>query len=49
MERHSRQIELGGVKVGGGAPITVQSMTKTDTRDIAGTVAQIKSLEKAGL
>ncbi len=48
MERHSRQIELGGVKVGGGAPITVQSMTKTDTRDIAGTVAQIKSLEKAG-
>lgn len=48
MERHSRQIELGGVKIGGGAPITVQSMTKTDTRDIAGTVAQIKSLEKAG-
>ena len=48
MERNSRQIDLGGVKVGGGAPITVQSMTKTDTRDIAGTVAQIKSLEKAG-
>lgn len=48
MERHSRQIELGGIKVGGGAPITVQSMTKTDTRDIAGTVAQIKSLEQAG-
>lgn len=48
MERNSRQIELGGIKVGGGAPITVQSMTKTDTRDIAGTVAQIKSLEQAG-
>ena len=48
MERHSRQIDLGGVKVGGGAPITVQSMTKTDTRDIKATVAQIKSLEKAG-
>ena len=48
MERNSRQIELGGVKVGGGAPITVQSMTKTDTRDFPGTVEQIKSLEKAG-
>ena len=48
MERNTRQIELGGIKVGGGAPITVQSMTKTDTRDIPGTVAQIKSLEKAG-
>lgn len=48
MERNTRQIELGGIKIGGGAPITVQSMTKTDTRDIPGTVAQIKSLEKAG-
>jgi len=48
MERNSRQIELGGIKVGGGAPVTVQSMTKTDTRDIVATVAQIKSLEKAG-
>jgi (E)-4-hydroxy-3-methylbut-2-enyl-diphosphate synthase len=34
--------------VGGGAPVTVQSMTKTDTRDVSATVAQIKSLEKAG-
>lgn len=48
MARKSRQIDLGGIKVGGGAPVTVQSMTKTDTRDIAGTVAQIKSLENAG-
>ena len=48
MTRNSRQIELGGLKVGGGAPVTVQSMTKTDTRDIPATVAQIKSLEKAG-
>ncbi len=48
MGRNSRQIRLGGIKVGGGAPVTVQSMTKTDTRDIAATVAQIKSLEKAG-
>jgi len=48
MARNSKQIELGGLKVGGGAPVTVQSMTKTDTRDIQTTVAQIKSLEKAG-
>jgi len=48
MARNSRQIDLGGIKIGGGAPVTVQSMTKTDTRDITGTVTQIKSLEKAG-
>lgn len=48
MERISRQITLGGIKVGGGASVTVQSMTKTDTRDVAATVAQIKSLERAG-
>ncbi len=47
-QRNSRQINIGGVRVGGGAPVTVQSMTKTDTRDVAATVAQIKSLEKAG-
>ena len=46
--RKSRQIELGGVKVGGQAPISVQSMTNTDTRDIIATVAQIKRLEKVG-
>ena len=34
--RKTRQIELGGIKAGGGAPITVQSMTKTDTRDAPG-------------
>ncbi len=48
MLRNSRQINIGGVRVGGGAPVTVQSMTKTDTRDINATVAQIKSLEKVG-
>lgn len=47
-QRKSRQINIGGVRVGGGAPVTVQSMTKTDTRDVAATVAQIKGLEKAG-
>ena len=48
MDRVSRQIDIGGVKVGGGAPVTVQSMTKTDTRDVASTVAEIKRLEAAG-
>jgi (E)-4-hydroxy-3-methylbut-2-enyl-diphosphate synthase len=48
MVRISRQIDIGGVKVGGGAPVTVQSMTKTDTRDVVATVTQIKSLEQAG-
>lgn len=48
MRRNSRQIDLGGIKIGGGAPVTVQSMTKTDTRDVAATVSQIKNLEKAG-
>jgi (E)-4-hydroxy-3-methylbut-2-enyl-diphosphate synthase len=46
--RNTRQISLGSVKIGGNAPISVQSMTKTDTRDIRRTVAQIWRLEKAG-
>jgi (E)-4-hydroxy-3-methylbut-2-enyl-diphosphate synthase len=46
--RKTRQISIGGVLIGGGAPISVQSMTKTDTRDVKATVAQIKRLEKAG-
>ena len=41
-------VYVGGVKVGGGADITVQSMTKTDTRDVAATVRQIHQLEEAG-
>ena len=48
MGRISRQINIGKVKVGGGAPVTVQSMTKTDTRDVSATVAEIKKLEEAG-
>ena len=39
---------MGGVKIGGGAPGTVQSMTKTDTRDARATVDQIWALEAAG-
>jgi len=46
--RISKAINIGGVTVGGGAPIVVQSMTKTDTRDVMSTVRQIKDLEDCG-
>jgi (E)-4-hydroxy-3-methylbut-2-enyl-diphosphate synthase len=46
--RTTRQIQVGNVKVGGGAPITVQSMTKTDTRDVQATLLEIWALEAAG-
>ena len=46
--RPTKAIYVGGVKVGGGADITVQSMTKTDTRDVKATVRQIHGLEEAG-
>jgi (E)-4-hydroxy-3-methylbut-2-enyl-diphosphate synthase len=46
--RKTRQIQLGKVKVGGDATVTVQSMTKTDTRDVDATVDQIWALEAAG-
>ena len=46
--RVSRQIHIGEVPVGGGAPVSVQSMTNTDTRDCRATVRQIKRLEDAG-
>ncbi|MFW5792040.1 MAG: flavodoxin-dependent (E)-4-hydroxy-3-methylbut-2-enyl-diphosphate synthase [Desulfohalobiaceae bacterium] len=46
--RSTRQIRLGNVAVGGGAPVVVQSMTNTDTRDVAATLAQIGSLQGAG-
>jgi (E)-4-hydroxy-3-methylbut-2-enyl-diphosphate synthase len=47
--RHkSTQVMVGDVAVGGGAPIVVQSMTNTDTADVAGTVAQIAALARAG-
>ncbi|MEH6556507.1 MAG: flavodoxin-dependent (E)-4-hydroxy-3-methylbut-2-enyl-diphosphate synthase [Oceanicoccus sp.] len=45
--RKTRQIMVGNVAVGGDAPISVQSMTNTDTCDVAATVAQIKCLEDA--
>ncbi len=46
--RKSRQIWVGKVPVGGDAPIAVQSMTNTETCDVAATVAQIRALERAG-
>ncbi len=46
--RTSIPVDVGGVTVGGTAPIVVQSMTNTDTADIDGTVAQIASLARAG-
>lgn len=46
--RPSRRIHVGRVPVGGGAPISVQSMTNTETCDVAATVAQIRQLEAAG-
>lgn len=46
--RRTRQIMVGKVPIGGGAPVVVQSMTKTPTHQVGRTVAQIKRLEKAG-
>ena len=46
--RQSRQIRVGGVAVGGDAPISVQSMTNTLTADAAATIAQIRRMEAAG-
>jgi (E)-4-hydroxy-3-methylbut-2-enyl-diphosphate synthase len=46
--RKSLAVKIGGVAVGGDAPIVVQSMTNTDTADIDSTVAQVKALARAG-
>ena len=46
--RKTRAIHLGQVVIGGGAPIVVQSMTKTKTVEVQSTIRQIKRLEKAG-
>ena len=48
MRNTTRQIQVGEVPVGGSAPITVQSMCSTDTRDVAATVQQILALQAAG-
>jgi (E)-4-hydroxy-3-methylbut-2-enyl-diphosphate synthase len=46
--RKSVAVDVGGVTVGGTAPIVVQSMTNTDTADVAGTAAQVAALARAG-
>jgi len=48
VRRKTKQVKVGNVLIGGGAPIVVQSMTKTDTRDTRATLLQIRRLEKAG-
>ena len=48
MSMNTRQIFAGGVAIGGGAPIVVQSMCNTDTRDVKNSINQIKALEQAG-
>ena len=44
----TKQVRAGNVCIGGGADVSVQSMTNTDTRDAEATVAQILKLEEAG-
>ncbi|MFZ9993729.1 MAG: flavodoxin-dependent (E)-4-hydroxy-3-methylbut-2-enyl-diphosphate synthase [Steroidobacteraceae bacterium] len=46
--RHSVMTEIGGIRLGGDAPIVVQSMTNTDTADVASTVQQVRALARAG-
>src|SRR4051794_31997424 len=46
--RRSRQVQVGNVLIGGGAPIVVQSMTNTDTADVRATVEQVAELASAG-
>lgn len=48
VRRVSRQVDAGGVLIGGGAPIVLQSMTNTDTCDVEATVSQIRNLISAG-
>ena len=46
--KKTRQIHIGDIPIGGNAPIAVQSMTNTDTRDVPSTVNQIERLSEAG-
>ena len=48
IRRQTREISIGGTRIGNNQPVTVQSMTNTDTRDVAATVAQIERLTAAG-
>src|SRR5436190_23378699 len=46
--RKSRAVKVKDIQIGGGAPVVVQSMTKTDTADVGATVAQIEEMVRAG-
>jgi (E)-4-hydroxy-3-methylbut-2-enyl-diphosphate synthase len=46
--KKTRQLSLGALKIGNGAPVAVQSMCNTDTRDVAGTLDQVSHLQQAG-
>jgi (E)-4-hydroxy-3-methylbut-2-enyl-diphosphate synthase len=48
MKRVSRAVKIRDMQIGGGAPVSVQSMTKTDTTDVAGTLRQIEQMVEAG-
>ena len=48
MEKKTKRINVGGVPVGGGAPVSVQTMCNTDTRDAVKTAEQIKAAAAAG-
>lgn len=48
MSQNSRQIRVGGVLIGGDAPVSIQSMTNTQTQDVPATLAQIRALATAG-
>ena len=48
IRRKTREINVGGVRIGGNAPISIQSMTNTDTHDAESTYKQIRALEDAG-
>ena len=48
VRKHTREIQIGNRKIGGGHPILIQSMTNTHTEDIKGTIAQIQQLTAAG-
>lgn len=48
MRKITKKVQVGNIYIGGGEPVTVQSMTNTDTRDVSKTVNQIKELEKNG-
>ena len=48
IRRKTRTVNVGGVMIGGNAPISIQSMTNTDTKDVTATINQVRNLEQAG-